>query len=170
MGEGHEEWERWGSKKEKKGRGTEGERKGRDSTGQPSRGRLFNILHLHSPPPTLGRRNLSPRATRPRSRSPPLTSTLPLSRQGAARPCVVPADLGASKLRLKSPVASDTWSLCSSLPSLRGLRLWRRWGWGWGNSPHGRNFLAFMVLSSTPWDLEAGKCARGWISGVGAGQ
>lgn len=164
MGEGHEEWERWGSKTRKTERGTEGERKGRDRTGQSSRGRLFNIFYLHSLPPTLGGRNLSS----PSDRTPRPPAPLPLSRQGAARPCVVPADLRASKLKLKSPVAPDTWSLRASLCPLSEVSVVARVGVGRGNSPNGRNFLAFMVLSSTPWDPEARKCPRSWISGLGA--
>lgn len=97
VGEGQEEWERWGRKKRKTEKERErAERKGRDGV----RGGVSSTSSTPASPPTPGRRSLSQSNQTPQPPA-PLASTLPLSRQGAARPCDVPADPRASKLRLK---------------------------------------------------------------------
>lgn len=76
--------------KSRKGQRESGSEGGQDSL----RGGVFSTSFPRS---SLGTRNLS------RSARPPLppASTLPLSRQGAARPCAVPADLRATSPGLK---------------------------------------------------------------------
>lgn len=94
---------RAGTVEEKGGGRGEKRRKGQRESGKEGTGRDslrggVSLTSLH--PSTLGRRNLSGTNQTPQPPG-PLALTLPLSRQGAARPCVVSADLRASKLGLK---------------------------------------------------------------------
>ena len=89
-GEGQEEWARWGRRKrDKEIKSRKGQRESGSEGGQDClRGGVSNIL----PPLVSGSKEPVPEPPDPRCRPPP-ASTLPLSRQGAARPCAVPADL-----------------------------------------------------------------------------
>ena len=96
-GEGQEEWARWGEEEERKN----GERdRGRAEGRGQDRTAFVGASLQHPSPAQRWEQGTCLGVARPRCRPPP-ASTLPLSRQGAARPCAVPTDLRATSLGLK---------------------------------------------------------------------
>lgn len=143
-------------KEAKKRKKTEKERKresGKEGTGRGSRGRLFNSLHYSlTHPPAPGRRSLSRSNRTPQPPAPP-ASTLLRSRQGAARPCGVPAGPRASKLRPQRPAASDTWSPRGSLGLSPDLPAGA--GGGGALGIEGASLACIVLSMTTSWDLGA---------------